>query len=69
MIKRYTFVSMEYTAQQFAWSTADIEASLFEGDSSEAQEVQNQGAALTPGTYRVIDGQLVRVVGGSPLHL
>ena len=51
---------------QMALSTAEQEAGLFTEIESEEQEKEEEKGWLSSGTYRVVDGQLYRLVPGIP---
>ena len=51
---------------QMALSTAEQEAGLFTEIESEEQEKEEEEGWLSSGTYRVVDGQLYRLVPGIP---
>lgn len=49
------------------FSTAEDEANLRLGDPTPKAEQLAWGDQLPEGDYRIIDGQLFRIVGGAPL--
>lgn len=60
-------MSLELIEFQMAFSTGEQEAGSFdEPESSEHVKKEEEGG-LSPGTYRVVDGQLYQLVPGIPL--
>lgn len=53
----------EFTFKQFSVSTAEDQHNYFTGQ-PEVPVQPNPNAILPPGTYRVIEGTLYRVMGG-----
>ena len=58
----------EFTIEQLSVSTAEDEMNYFTGQPELAVQ-PNVDAILPPGTYRVIEGQLYRIVSGIPAEL
>lgn len=56
----------QFVAEQLSLSTAEEEANYFTGNEQEAQILPDPNAVLPPGTYRVIEGHLYRIVRGVP---
>lgn len=54
---------IEFVIEQLAMSTADDEVNYFTGQLS-PNEQREVHPVLAPGVYRVIDGQLFRIVSG-----
>ena len=59
---------MKLTMEQISVSTAEEENNYFTGQ-PEASVEPRPNAILPPGTYRVIDGELYRVVDSVPLTI
>lgn len=55
-----------YVVEQFSLSTADEEASLVVDQEWDENAVPDSQPALPPGNYRVLAGELFRIVPGSP---
>ena len=51
---------------QFWWTTMDIERHTFWGELSPTPFAQIAHPVLTDGTYRVVCGELVRILPGLP---
>ncbi len=51
---------------QIALSAAELEAGLFAEIESEEQGKEEEKGLLSSGIYRVVDGQLYRLVPGTP---
>ena len=60
-------MSLELIEFQMALSTGEQEAGLFDKTESGEQVREEEEGWLSPGTYRVVDGQLYRLVPGIPL--
>jgi hypothetical protein len=58
----------EFTFEQLSVSTAEDENNYFTGQQEVALQ-PNPNSILPPGTYRVIEGSLYRVMRGAPLAL
>jgi hypothetical protein len=58
----------EFIFEEFSTTTADDERSYFTGEPSICF-YPNPNAILSPGIYRVIDGELYRIVKGIPSNL
>jgi len=59
---------MHFTTEQFFWTTLDIEQHMFFGEVSEAHQL-NGDCCMSPGNYRVIDGEVFQVLEGlSPIN-
>lgn len=56
---------MEFTSEQFFLSTAESQKNYFTGQ-PETLPPLNPTANILPGKYRVIDGELYRIVTGIP---
>jgi hypothetical protein len=57
----------EYVTEFFTATTADDERNYFHGDvQPDVGESPFEKAPLPPGTYRVIDGRLCRILAGLP---
>ena len=57
------------TELQLTWSTAEDALAIFSGESAEIGVAPEPTSQLPAGTYRVIDGGLVRLVAGAPIDL
>lgn len=55
-----------FIIEQISVSTADDEVNYFTGQ-PEFPWGPNPNTILPPGTYRVIEGQLYRIIGGVPI--
>ena len=60
-------MSPELIEFQMALSTGEQEACLFDETESGKHVKKEEKGWLSPGTYRVVDGQLYRLVPGIPL--
>jgi hypothetical protein len=58
-----------FTEFQLTWSTADEARRIFSGERGAPGTAPQPLPQLPPGNYRVIDGQLVRIVPGTPIKL
>lgn len=59
-------MSLELIAFQMALSTGEQEEALFNALEPDGQLKKADEGWLPPGTYRVVDGQLYRLVPGVP---
>ncbi|MBX3134580.1 MAG: hypothetical protein KF689_14450 [Gemmatimonadaceae bacterium] len=55
-----------FVVEQFSLSTADEEASLVVDQDWDENVAPESQATLPPGNYRVLAGELFRIVPGSP---
>ena len=60
---------MSFTFEQFYVSTAEDERNYFTEIAGEERTPARESKALPAGTYRVLDGQLYRIVPGIPPNL
>lgn len=57
---------MDYHSEQLFLTTADDERDYFTGEQEAAPPRFNPNVVLPPGVYRVIDGELYRIVDWIP---
>ena len=59
----------EFTDETFTSTTADDQAkNYFFGAVQEEQASLGEGRGLPPGTYRIVDGALCRIISGLPVQ-